>query len=65
MNQYNSGVVNVQIVNVFGKIIYNEINDVFSENIVQIDMRDFSDGLYFVNVNSDKNTHTQIISLIK
>ncbi|MBE50334.1 MAG: hypothetical protein CMP51_01430 [Flavobacteriales bacterium] len=65
LNQYNSGVVNVQIVNVFGKIIYNEITDVFSKNIVQIDMRDFSDGLYFVNVNSDKNTHTQIISLIK
>ena len=56
----NSEITSVQIVNILGKVVYN--NNVASNKIV-VDASDLSNGLYFAKVSSA--TATETIKLIK
>ncbi|MBK9284481.1 MAG: aryl-sulfate sulfotransferase [Sphingobacteriaceae bacterium] len=49
----------VEIFNIGGERIYN------GENIKQIDLSNFSDGLYFCKITAEKNSITKKITLIK
>lgn len=52
---------NIQIINILGSVVYNEKTDNLSGDKT-IDMRNFSEGIYFINVmNGNKSTKYKVI----
>lgn len=53
---------NIQIVNILGSVVYNEKTDNTLSGNTTIDLRNFANGIYFINVmNGDKSTKFKVI----
>lgn len=63
-----SDVKNIQVVDINGKVIYNEIMENASSSsslTKKVDLSSFNDGIYFINVSDGNNTSSFKVALEK
>ena len=61
-----SDVKNIQVVDITGKVIYNEeVEGATTSTTEKVDLSTFNDGVYFINVSDDNKTSTYKVLLQK
>lgn len=62
INYFKESIINISIINLDGKIIFNEIEKIEpGKSIISFDLRNLEDGMYFVKVEIDKFIKTKKI----